>query len=353
MRLLLWFILLLIVVSRYLTSSPFYKEGEKIRITAKVSSEPLRFETYQRLSLAGLKVYLPAFPEVMYGDQVIVEGVVEKGKLKGASLVRVAESQSFLTSLRKRLIDFYKRNFPEPHASLVAGITLGAKSTLPSNFWEALTKTGTSHVVVASGMNVTLVASFLMSTLLIFLSRRKAIPAAIGGVWLYTVISGLDAPLVRAAIMGSLAFSAQELGKVANAWRILVFSALIMLIIRPDWIDDLGFILSFVATASLMLFERRVRKVISFVPEILKEGASTSLAAQIGVGPILFVTFGYFNLLSPIINALVLWTVPFIMIIGLGSGIVGIFYEPLGKLFLYLAYPLTAWFVWLIQIFNF
>jgi hypothetical protein len=89
------------------------------------------------------------------------------------------------------------------------------------------------------------------------------------------------------------------------------------------------------------------------VPGIFREGFSTSLAAQIGVAPILFVTFGQFNLLSPIINALVLWTIPPITIIGGIGGIIGLMIPFFGKLILLLSYPLTSWFIWIVELFSF
>ena len=89
------------------------------------------------------------------------------------------------------------------------------------------------------------------------------------------------------------------------------------------------------------------------VPGVIRESLSTSLAAQIGVGPILFVTFGQFNLLSPVINALILWTVPILMLIGSISGIVSLIWPALAKLILYLAFPLTFWFIKITQIMSF
>jgi competence protein ComEC len=152
--------------------------------------------------------------------------------------------------------------------------------------------------------------------------------------------------------MGSIAFSAQALGRLNDAWRGLFLSALIMLIFRPEWIGDLGFILSFVATASLMLFEKRIRKRVKFLPDVIRQDFSTSLAAQIGVAPIIYVTFGQFNILSPVINALVLWTIAPITIIGMVGGIVSLLSIPLGKLILLLSFPLTSWFVFVVQLFG-
>lgn len=352
MRYVLWIGLVLLVFVRYYTSQPTYKDGQKIRITARVSSEPTRSAFYQNINLGGLRISLPRYPEVRYGETVVIEGIVDKRNLKDSVLINVSETTSVFPKIRNLFLTFYNRNFPQPDASLISGIILGAKTSLQRDFWQSLIKTGTAHIVVASGMNVTFVAAFLMSVLAIFFKRRVAIPAALAGIWFYAALSGFDAPIVRAAIMGSIAFSAQEMGRVMDAYKVLFLAGLMMLMVVPEWLGDIGFILSFVATLSLMLFEKRIEALVKFLPGVLKEGFATSLAAQIGVAPILFVTFGQFNLLSPVINAIVLWTVPLIMVIGALAGVIGIIFEPLGRLILYLAYPLTRWFVWVIEIFN-
>lgn len=352
MRYLFWLFLIIVVILRVITSRPVYSEGDRIRITTRVTSEPARYENSQRVTLGGLKVYLPRYPEVFYGDKVMVEGIVEEESLKDAVLVSTEESSGVLYQFRKKFIEVYQGSLPEPHSALVSGLTLGSKTGLPDDFWEALKKTGTAHVVVASGMNVTLVANFLINLLILFLPRRRAIPCALLGIWGYSVLSGFDAPIIRAAVMSSIGFTAQSLGRLYDAWRGLFISALGMLIVKPDWLTDLGFILSFVATASLMLFEKRVRSRIVKVPGIFREGLSTSLAAQIGVAPIMFVTFGQFSLLSPIVNALVLWTVPLVTAIGMVGAMVSLLSIYLGKLILLLTFPLTSWFIFIVRLFG-
>jgi len=269
--------------------------------------------------------------------------------LKETNLVKVEQSGG-LRNLRNKIVDIFKKALPEPHASLLAGITLGSKN-MPEGFWNKLTETGTAHVVVASGMNVTMVASFLISTLTLFLKRKFAILGVLIGVFVYSLLSGFDAPIIRAGIMGTVAFIAQETGRLISAWRALVYSAAVMLLVKPDWVGDIGFILSFVATASLLVFQKRIDRYFRSLPNLLREGFSTSLGAQIGVAPILFVTFGQFNILSPVINALILWTVPLIMVIAGIGGLVGLIIPDLARLILYLAYPLTLWFIWAVEIF--
>jgi len=352
MRYVFWIFLALLIIVRVVTTRPVYSDGDKVRISTRVSSEPIKYDTSQRLTLVGLKTYLPSYPEIGYGDKVVVEGIVRDGKLNDPELISLKSATGLLYRTRNNIIKVYQKSLPEPHASLLAGLTLGSKAGLPADFWELLKKTGTAHVVVASGMNVTLVASFLIGILVVLLPRRKAIPLALAGVWTYSLLSGFDAPIVRAAIMGSVAFTAQALGRLQAASRALFLSAALMLVIKPDWITDLGFILSFVATASLMLFERKIANLIRFVPGIFREGLSTSLAAQIGVAPILFATFGQFSLLSPIINALVLWTIAPITIIGGIGGILGLVSVTIGKAIIFLSYPLTTWFVWIVGVFR-
>ena len=329
-----------------------FPDGTKLRISGQVLEEPTYYNFYQKFSLENFIIYLPKFPEISYGDKIIVEGIVQKDNLLNAKLVGVKEEKNFLFKIRTKIITFYQKVLPEPHASLVAGITLGSKASIPEDFWNSLKKTGLAHVVVASGMNVTLVASFLLSISFLYFSRKKAILITLLGIAIYIVLSGFDTPIIRAGIMAGLTFWAQKEGKVVDAWRILVLTALTMLIINPQWIRDIGFILSFVATASIILFEIRIRNIIFYLPKVFKEGLSTSLAAQIGVSSILFVTFGQFNILSPIINALVLWTIPYIMIIGGIGGTLGLIIPFLGRLILYLGYPLTWFFVKMVGIFN-
>lgn len=345
-------VLVTVLFLRILTNSSPYRDGDRVRIATRVLSEPIRYESSRGVYIAGLWTYVDLYPEINYGDFIIIEGVVEKDKLKDPLIVEVKENPNPLFVFRKKLNDFYAKSLPSPHNALVAGFVLGSKSLMPDGFWEILKRTGTAHVVVASGMNVTLVAGFLISFSILLVPRRKAIVVSLVGIWIYALLAGFDAPVIRAAIMGSVAFTAQSLGRINTAWRALVISALIMLIINPDWVNDLGFILSFVATASLMVFERPIRNKLSLIPKILRGDLSTSLAAQIGVTPILFVTFGYFNILSPLINALVLWVVAPVTIIGAMAGILGLVYEPIGNLIILLVYPLTTWFVSIVRLFS-
>lgn len=344
--------MVLLIVFRYFSSRPVYKNGDRVRITTTVVSDPISYGNYQTFNALGLKVFLPAFPEIYYGDRVVIEGTTDGKKLQKAKIISVNSFKGFGSEFRQKIIGFYQKTLPEPMSGLVAGITLGSKGTLTKDFWNMVKNTGVAHVVVASGTNVTFVVSFIFAVFAIFMTRRKSILFVILSILLYLLLSGFEAPLIRAAIMAIATFWAESSGRIVNAWRVLMLTAGIMLVIEPSWITDTGFILSFVSTASIMVFEKKISKLLKFMPKIIKEGFSTSFAAQIGVAPVLFVTFGQFNPLSPVINALVLWTIPYIMILGSLGGVVGLVFPALGKLILYICYPLTWWFTKIVELFS-
>jgi len=351
---LFWVIFLtFLFLFRFVTTRPVYKIGDTVRITSRVLTEPIISYGKQKFKVQNLSIKLPQFPQIGYGDKVVVEGVVgEKKVLENPKLIKKVSGNNILFSFRQKIISFYQDTLPEPHSSLVAGIIMGSKGNIPYQFWSDLKTTGTAHMVVASGTNVTFVAGFILSVFLLFLSRRWAIPLCLGGIGIYVILSGLDAPIVRAAIMAVVALIAQELGRVQTAVRSLIYSAYIMIFINPDWVGDLGFVLSFAATTSLIIFQKPIEGLIRKIPSFIRADLSTTLAAQIGVVPILFFAFGQFNPLSPLINLLVLWTVPPIMILGALGGVVGLVFPILGRFILVLVYPMTWWFNTVINLFS-
>lgn len=352
MKYLIFLIILGIIGYRYFSTRPVFKDGDLVKISTTVLSEPIVYSDTQYLKLYGLKIYLPKYPEIVYGDEIEVTGKVEDGKLKEPKLVKLETNKQYtIYDIRHTIISFYKKSLPEPHSSLVAGTVLGSKN-MPTNFWERLKSTGVAHVVVASGTNVAMVAGFLMGISTSFLKRKYAIVVTLLGISVYVILSGFDAPIVRAAIMGVVAFMAQSFGRLVSAWRALFFSIIVMLLIKPMWIVDLGFQLSVLATSGILLFQKKIDSKFKFVPKVLREGLTTSLSAQIFVAPVIFATFGQFNILSPVINALVLWTIPYIMVIGGVSAVIGLLIPKIGGIILILSFPLTWFFIKTIELFG-
>ncbi len=129
----------------------------------------------------------------------------------------------------------------EPHAGLLAGILFGTKATLSKDFLDALTTTGTLHIIALSGMNISILSGLSITTLLRFVSRRVAslltILIIIGFVWFV----GVSPSVIRAAIMGCLTLLSIVLGR--QTWTLFTYCITIgiMLLLKPDWIGTFPF----------------------------------------------------------------------------------------------------------------
>lgn len=338
---------------RFYTTRPSFQEGDRVRVTGTIQEEPVVSGTSQKIVVGGLRAYVPRFPEYGYGEKIVAEGVIAKGKggwfLKKVEKVEKVDGveKGFL-GLRERILGLFGKFLPEPHAALLKGIVLGTKSSLDFGFFEALRKTSTLHVVVASGGNIAIFAGGFLNMLSTLIGRRRAIWPTLALVWFYVFFVGWQPAIVRAGIMGSIAFLAQAMGKQFDAPRALFASAGFMLLWEPQWLFDLGFQLSFAATAGILAFtsgiSRFLLRVIGGMGDmgimrVMRESLATTLAAQIAVSPLLFFAFGQISLIGPLVNVLVLWTVPFIMLGGIIMGDMGVMWEPLGQI--------SAWFVWL------
>jgi len=345
---------------------------QKIRITATLREEPQVDASFQKFSLAGIRIKADRMPEYHWGDKLVVEGGVravsrnrfyqeyylDRPEIKISSTSRAGSTSRntrifrAVFNFKKRIVSSYRTSLPEPHAGLLAGIVLGEKASLPSGFWQSLKKTGTLHIVVASGSNIAFLVSFLMMTLPFLFSRKLSYIVASTLIWFYVVMAGAEAPIFRAGIMGTITYLGLSLGKNKEALRGLLVAGVVLLLARPLSIFNAGFQLSFGATLGIIIFGTRKWGVIEKLSGGLKEALKTTLSAQVFTAPIIFLNFGGLSLLSPLTNILVYWTIPILMIFGGIGGVLSLIWPSAGKLFYFLAYPLLEYFVRIITWLN-
>lgn len=316
-------------------------------ISGTLREEPRLYGRWQYFYIEGYQVKAGSELAIDYGDRLDIEGEVVDGRLTSPEIQVVGQSrlQKSLFSIRENLKMRIFATMSEPQASLLAGIVLGSKESLPSDFKESLRSSGTIHVVVVSGYNISVVAGFVVG-LARFIRRQIAIILALLAITLYTLLVGAEPPAVRAAIMGGLAFTAVILGRQRFSIYTLLLAGYFMTIFNPKVITDIGFQLSFLATAGIILFQGKILTFLKFLPAPFNEDLSTTLSAQSLVVPVLFYHFGSVSAISPVANAAILWTVPLATVLGF-IFLAASFVSPI------LA-SIMAWFIWaLLSIFVF
>jgi competence protein ComEC len=335
-----------------------YQDGEQVSFTTTVSSDPKFFGNMQNFSVnlpSGEIVFVRSagYPEHQYGEIMTVSGKLKYKLLSGnhqiltlsfPKIESVKNSENYflaiINSIRQKIIVVFEVNLPKDPAALLLGIVFGIKVDFSKTFLQNIKTVGVMHVIAASGMNVTMVGGFFFYIFSLVLRRQIAIVASVAGIIFYDFIAGFQSSIVRASIMAVIAFSAQILGKQRDGLYALGLTAMAMLFWQPNYLTDVGFQLSFASTLGILVIPRLLKHFENGITADL----ITTFSAQIATLPILVSGFGVYSVWSIVVNALVLWTVPILMILGGFAAIIAFVFEPLARLLLYLCLPFLLFF---------
>ena len=242
---------------------------------------------------------------------------------------------------------------PEPQASLLNGILFGIRAQMPYALYQALVTTGLLHVIALSGTNISILID-LVAKVTLFLGRKISIIVTVCIIVAFVMMVGVSPTVVRAAIMGAITLIAVYLGR--KSWSILslFLASGVMLLIRPQWIGDISFQLSFLATLGIILGNDLVKRkyartIWEKIIYALKVNLALTLSAQLFTLPIIILNFGRLSLISPVSNLLVGWAIQPIMILGLATGILGWIWMPLGILPSWLAWVPLSYFLSIVE----
>ncbi len=351
---LIWFVVVLgMVVGRFWSYQSRilpenWREGEKIRVRARILSQPYQSRSKYIIEVGRIKAIFSTYRRMKVGEWVELVGRpevrVQMGKITQVYLknpriyhLNLKEKKRFslsdwlvmrMSGWRGKMVKLMASYLPEPEASLASGILLGVKLGMPDDFYQALVKTGTLHIVAASGFNVTVVLKVVMGLLVGWLGRSWGLLVGFWAVIGYVILAGGSAAVVRAGIMGVLSYGAYYLGRPAEAKRLLWVTAVGMVLVQPLMLVDVGFQLSVAATAGILYLEPMIEKKLnkwlrvkkgSLLEKYLAETLYTTLAASIFTVPVILWWFGRVSWISPVVNMLVLGVVPAIMFL---SGVV-------------------------------
>ncbi|MEX1277711.1 MAG: ComEC/Rec2 family competence protein, partial [Chloroflexota bacterium] len=219
-------------------------------------------------------------------------------------------------SVRRWLLDGLVTTVPEPEASLGAGILLGVRAGIDPAVRDAFAVAGLSHVVAISGWNVAIVV-VLIGALTRRLRRRAgpALPAVVAVVAVagYVVLVGASPAVVRAALMAGALLVSRLGGSPAHAGSALMAAVVVMLVISPAALWDVGFQLSALATGGLIVLGGTLEQRLARWPAWIRTPVALTVAAQLATLPVLLATFEQVSLVAPLANVVVVPLVPAVM----------------------------------------
>ena len=215
--------------------------------------------------------------------------------------------------LRILILDFYRSFELSTDAfAFISALTIGYKADLTEKVQNAFRISGTAHVLAVSGMHVGIIY-YVFSGLLSFLGTfgfRYTLKQLliILFLWIYAFVTGLSPGVMRAVIMLSLACVGKAIGRDGFSFNTLAISAFIILFFKPYTLLDVGFQMSFVSVLAILYFIPEFYKIYSPKRKWVKtvwDMFIISVAAQLGVFPIVLHYFGTFPVYFIFTNLLI------------------------------------------------
>lgn len=356
--------------------------GSDVRFTGTVADEPDVRADHQKITLGDIvahgerqrgKVLIKAgfYPELAYSDVVRLRCALARPEPiedfaydrylerfgiyavcwqpRDMSIVGHDEGGRVLGELlrvKKRLLGTVDVLYPEPQSALLAGLLVGAKRSLPEDVQDNFRRTGLTHIVALSGYNISIIVSVFFNVGIYLGCTRKWVSALlVAGLALFVLLVGAQSSIIRAAIMGVVIVVVKNNGRLARPTVPLLLSAAAMLFINPRILfADVGFQLSFTATAGLLFFAHRVARALHWMPRRMgiREAATATVSATLFSLPVMLYHFQALSLVSVFANMLVLPVIPLAMGVGFMSVLVGIVLPTVALPIAWLAYLLLS-----------
>ena len=242
--------------------------------------------------------------------------------------LKVLGSKTSIVGLADKLIKTinYKLkpySIAQDELAVINAFLLGYRQDISKDLMESYINAGAIHIMAISGMHFGILF-MILSALFKPLERFKngklwKMILIILLLWMYGFIAGLSGSVVRAVLMFSIVSIALNINKTTSILQILITSLLILLLINPYYLFDVGFQLSYAAVFSIVIFQPIFQKYWNPKNWFLKfywDIFTVSLAAQIGVLPISLFYFHQFPGLFMVTNFVI---IPFMGIILIGG----------------------------------
>ena len=276
---------------------------------------------------AQLESVVPSgIPEAFdYGRYLRRKGVCGSAYVASGHWKMVGHSSSMsvmdrLEKVREGLKERYRElGFQGDELALLTALTVGEKEDLSEEIREVYSVSGASHVLAISGLHIGLLYSILWMFFTPWRRNRKlkvvSVFIIIGVLWTFAALTGFPVSVVRSVIMFSLIGISSLLQEKPHTLNTLATAAFLMLLFRPLWLFEIGFQMSFAAVASIVLLHPKLSSlwnVRHWSLRWFRDMLSVSIAAQIGVAPIIAFYFHRFSVYFLLTN---FWVIPMVSVV--------------------------------------
>ncbi len=244
--------------------------------------------------------------------------------------------------IRDRMTKSHVMGAGMPAGALLSSLVLGSRAVdLPVQVKDEFVRVGLAHALAASGFHVSMVLAFVLILFQNVAPRPKFIigtTALLG----YLTLTGISPSVLRAVVMGIGLLVGELLDRKGRPVTGLALAAVLLLLVNPLWIWDLGFQFSFLATLGLQVSVNAIcQRTLAGLPPLLATSIAVPQAAFIWTLPLQLYAIGGFSAYSIVAN--IICSPLFIVLIlgGIVSGILGVIFIPAGAVLAWFVKPLA------------
>ena len=181
-------------------------------------------------------------------------------------------------NMKNVIKDFFVMKFGDEKGNILSGLTFGDTSGLDKEYKNDLKSLGLVHILSVSG--------FHMNLIFMFISKILSVAPSLFISFLYLMFTGVKVSGIRAFTMMFLKQTAPKLYRTYDGINALCVAGVIILLLRPYEIFNMGFVYSFSATLGILMFNRKINDYFYKMPKLLADSVSLILSAQIFIFPI-------------------------------------------------------------------
>jgi competence protein ComEC len=239
-----------------------------------------------------------------------------------------------LDLLRERLGRQVRDRLDGPSGTIATALATGDKSAVEKADAEAMRRSGLAHLLAVSGLHIGAIvgAAMLLTLKLLALSQRLALrtnlilvaagAGALAGIG-YTLLTGMQVPTVRACIAALLVLGGIALGRDAISLRLIAVGALLVMLVRPEFITGASFQFSFAAVTAIValhttpwarrMFHRRGERFPAAFGRGMLALFATGVAVEIALTPFALYHFNKAGLYSVAANLIAIPLTTFVI----------------------------------------
>lgn len=324
----------------------------KLTVPSSVPAVEERDRISFRTALSPMTSQVDLPDEIDYDAPLRRMGVVASGFVRPDSLRIVGHEPGLLNDIRRLRTDLTLAIVRLPLSAsareFLNVMLTGDRSMLTSDTRTLFSSTGLSHILALSGLHVSLlawIAALILFPLYICGLRGMRMVIMIGLLWVFAVMTGLAPSVVRSVVMATIFLVSYRMQRIRSPFNSLCAAALIILVLWPYTIYSVGFQLSFIAVASILVFAERLNPFPSRNRFLHSVAAypSVTLAAMLGTGIVSAFYFNIFPLFFLAANFIAALLLPLI----LGGGLMLLITDALGWHSGFLARSVDTLFSWL------